>query len=454
MVIKAQALTDLIASSVSSAYWKPGMEPIRRVYNLNGFTFGVAAGDEQLASFLDPILAPLACPPTASCDWIVELSPVAVIDVPTDARRIFEGPLPEGLTCAMVEDGDGRKLIVPGHFAMWFRRAARRTDLSFVPGKEDGLGGTAAFWMLDDLLAAHGRFLLHGGLVVDPKSESSIAIFAPSGTGKTTTVLALAHAGFCLAGDDALVLDVGEDGCGMWAVPRKLKVHRKTAALLPWLDPLLTGNWIDNEQALEIGALQPVVSCALPRRRRVGLVVAQPKRSRHHPYCEARCLDVDRLRQSADRAGWCRCGQRSCARGPRLACGKDAGGCLERRAEPRIAHAQTHRMAVTFVPHGPQGGAIVRISQVSIRRRRPSQTGFRRRRTRWSAKSISMVQVPTLGGWLDGGPRCRAILVTGYSRPSTAICNGPVLPNVEHNQETRVDVISGVSVISSLVGRR
>ena len=273
MGIKAQSLTDLIASSVSSAYWKPDLEPIRRVYNLNGFTFGVAAGDEQLASFLDPILAPLACPPTASCDWIVELSPVAVVDVPTDARRIFEGPLPEGLTCAMVEDGDGRKLIVPGHFAMWFRRAARRTDLSFVPGKEDGLGGTAAFWMLDDLLAAHGRFLLHGGLVVDPKSESSIAIFAPSGTGKTTTVLALAHAGFCLAGDDALVLDVGEDGCGMWAVPRKLKVDRKTAALLPWLDALLTGNWIDNEQALEIGALQPVVSCALPRRRRVGLVV-------------------------------------------------------------------------------------------------------------------------------------------------------------------------------------
>ena len=249
------------------------MEPIRRVYDLNGFTLGVAAGDEQLSSFLDPILAPLACLPSSVCDWVVALSPVPVIDAAVEGRRIFEGPLPEGLPCVMVEESGLRRLVTPGHFAVSFRRDARRTDVAFVPGAEQHIGGTAAYWILDDVLAAHDQFLLHGGLVVDPVNDCSIAIFAPSGTGKTTTVLALARSGFCCAGDDALVLDVSQDACGMWAVPRQLKVHRKTAALLPWLDPLLTGTWTDDEQAIEINSLQSVVQCASPRRRRVELVI-------------------------------------------------------------------------------------------------------------------------------------------------------------------------------------
>ena len=70
-----------------------------------------------------------------------------------------------------------------------------------------------------------------------------------------------------------MVLDVSEEECGMWAVPRKLNIHKKTAALLPWLDPLLTGTWIDDEQAVEFGVLSRVVPCASPRRRRVGLVI-------------------------------------------------------------------------------------------------------------------------------------------------------------------------------------
>ena len=145
--------------------------PIRRAYDLNGVTLAVAAAEERPAAFLDPILAPLRCATPSGCDWVISLSPSATIEPPTSGHRIFEGPLPEGLPSVMVKDGDERILVVPGHFDMRFRRAVRTTEIRFVPGKEGGLGGTAAFWMLDDLLAAYGRHLLHGALLVDPATD-------------------------------------------------------------------------------------------------------------------------------------------------------------------------------------------------------------------------------------------------------------------------------------------
>lgn len=257
--------------------------PIRRAYDLNGITLAVAAAEERPAAFLDPILAPLRCATPSGCDWVVSLSPSATIEPPTSGHRIFEGPLPEGLPSIMVKDGDERILVVPGHFDMRFRRAVRTTEIRFVPGKEGGLGGTAAFWMLDDLLAAYGRHLLHGALLVDPATDRSIVLFAPSGTGKSTSALALARIGFCLAGDDALVLDTSEDEPSVWAIPRKIKVHRQTAALLPWLGPILTDTWTNDEQPFELGALSGVVALSTPKRRRAELVIAlMPPNERGH----------------------------------------------------------------------------------------------------------------------------------------------------------------------------
>jgi hypothetical protein len=247
---------------------------IRRAYDLNGVTLAIVASEERYATFLEPILAPLRCATSVAHDWSALMLPASTICPPNGGLRIFDGSLPEGLPALMVEDGQGRILVVPDHFAMRFRRKSQTTEIHFVPGKEGALSGTAAFWMLDDLLAAHGRHLLHGALLVDPRTERSVVLFAPSGTGKTTTALALARSGFCLAGDDALVLDSSGDGHGLWAIPRRIKVDRKAATLLPWLGPVLTDSWVNDEQAFELDALSPVVTLATPRRRKVGLVIA------------------------------------------------------------------------------------------------------------------------------------------------------------------------------------
>jgi hypothetical protein len=256
---------------------------IHRSYDLNGFTLGISADEPVIAGFLDPILSPLACARPPSCDWIVSLERVATIELPQSGRRIFEGPLPEGLHSMMIESGQERAFIVPEHFAMIFRRAARTSEIRFIPGREEGLGRTAALWMLADMLAACGHALLHGALLVDPAIQQSVAVFAPSGTGKTTTVLALARSGYQLAGDDALVLSEDGNGCELWALPRKLKVGWQTAALLPWLAPVLAETWTGVEQEIELNALAPVVTLATPQPRPVKLVIVlmQPNDSAH-----------------------------------------------------------------------------------------------------------------------------------------------------------------------------
>jgi hypothetical protein len=260
--------------AVASDQTKANERSIRRAYDLNGVTLAVVASDGPHAGFFDPILTPLRCPSPVAGGWMMSMSPAAAIEPPSSGFRIFEGLLPEGLHALMVEQEQERNLVVPGHFAVRFRRPARTTEIRFVPGKEAGLGGTAAFWMLDDLLAANGRHLLHGALLVDPATERSIALFAPSGTGKTTTALALARAGLGLAGDDALVLHAGDNRCGLWAIPRNIKVHRKTVALLPWLGPILTDAWSNDEQPFTLDALSSLVTLATPRPRDVSLVIA------------------------------------------------------------------------------------------------------------------------------------------------------------------------------------
>ncbi len=247
--------------------------PIRRAYDLHGCTLGILSEDPAVAAFLDPILAPLMCDPPAVCDWSISLVAVDAIETPEGGPRLFEGALPEGLPAVIIEHENRRSLIVGGHFAISLSLTARTVELRYIGDRSEAMGGTASFWMLGDILAAHSLHLLHGAAVVDPATKEVIALFAPSGTGKTTTALALARNGLHLAADDALVLSVHENVSLIWGIPRRLKVSQKTAAMLPWLSPCLTENWTDGEQAIERDALASLVTLARPEPRRVGRVI-------------------------------------------------------------------------------------------------------------------------------------------------------------------------------------
>jgi hypothetical protein len=267
---------DLREEAMSSAR-------IHRAYDLDGCMVGVFSNDRAATTFLDPILAPLSCDPPTVCDWEVSLTGVDAIEMPQSGSRVFDGSLPEGLPATIVEHERLRTLVVPGYCAIALDRAARTVELRFVKDQAAAIGGTASFWMLADILAASAQYLLHGAGVIDPRSGDAIALFAPSGTGKTTTVLALARSGFHLASDDALVLSVRRQMSTIWGIPRHVKISRQTAAMLPWLAPCLAETWIDGEQTVARDALAALVTLANPQPRRVGrVIVLRPPNDRDH----------------------------------------------------------------------------------------------------------------------------------------------------------------------------
>ena len=257
--------------------------PIQRAYDLYGCTLGIVSRDATLAAFLDPILGPLICDPPTIRDWTISLVAVEAVDVPTDGSLVFEGELHAGLPAVIIEHGGRRSLIATGHFSVSLNPTARLAELRYVNDRAGALGGTASFWMLEYILATHAQYVLHGASVVDPRSDEIVVLFAPSGTGKTTTALAIARSGFQLASDDALVLSVRDNVPYIWGIPRQLKISQQTASLLPWLGPCLTKNWIDGEQTVVRDALASLITLSSPHPRRVGQVlVLLPPNDRDH----------------------------------------------------------------------------------------------------------------------------------------------------------------------------
>jgi hypothetical protein len=197
--------------------------------------------------------------------------------VPDGAPLLWDGPLPEGPAGTIADDGDGLYLCAPGQSGLVVDREARRAEITAVPEKAAYAGATPVMLAIEAALAATGQTLLHAACLVTRDGEGAVLLLAPSGTGKTTTALALAAQGWALVTDDTAV--VTRDACGLaaWGLPRPLTVHRNTAALMPWLAPAL-GRWnSEDEQPVPLSALPPPVLTAdrRPRPLRATILLAR-----------------------------------------------------------------------------------------------------------------------------------------------------------------------------------
>ncbi len=148
-------------------------------------------------------------------------------------------------------------LVFSGQISLKIYRDQRRSRIVASPAHAHRISGSCLIMALEDAIDQSGQFILHAASLRWPDQEANILIFAPSGTGKTTTSLSLLAQGFGLCSDDATILKNEIGHTTGWGFPRHLKVHRNTVDMLPWLAPFFSGQWDDEgEQPLSRNVLE------------------------------------------------------------------------------------------------------------------------------------------------------------------------------------------------------
>lgn len=234
----------------------------RKYYDLNGLTVGVTAPNEGLGTCLDPLLGPLAVTGPIEAQWQVDIRLDDNLPRDVPGETVWDGKMLEGLLAIFREDGDRSHLLVHDHLAISVDRSRKHIDVTVRPGREKALHASPSIKIIAEIITASGLHLIHAACLLFPTHDEALVIFAPSGTGKTTTSLALARSGWRLFGDDATLLELNGGKPLVWALPRALNVHQLTAQMLPWLGSAMKP-WRDREeQGVALATIEPLVAVA------------------------------------------------------------------------------------------------------------------------------------------------------------------------------------------------
>jgi hypothetical protein len=233
---------------------------MRRCYDLNGLCLDVHAPSLELMAPIEQYVAPFASCRTRAGAYAISIEHGPPDDPPDGAQILSEGSAAGGPPAKLAVDGGRFWFAMAGRFSVASDRKARTARVRLDQACDPTSARLAGICAIDAALAASGQHLVHGAALALPsRAPRALLMFGPSGIGKTTAALALALGGFGLITDDAIVLQPragGGGGCRAWGLPRPLKVHRRTAELLPAIAPLLTGDWDSaGEQTLRMAAL-------------------------------------------------------------------------------------------------------------------------------------------------------------------------------------------------------
>lgn len=234
---------------------------IQKFFDLQGASLRVSAISPVLVDCFGRIFAGRSRPlPTASLAYGLTIASGEPLSMPQGIEPLYQGPiLDEGDACFW-QGEEGRILVFPGVISLMLSDKAREATIIVAPGAEDRIVMTCGQLALQAALLAANQFLVHAAGLTLPDGRVAL-IFGRSGAGKTTSTLALAAAGLGLCSDDAMACNVSGDRPTAWGMPRSLKVHRRTAEMLPWVQPLLSGAWsAEDERPVTLASLRTAVS--------------------------------------------------------------------------------------------------------------------------------------------------------------------------------------------------
>ncbi|MER8465618.1 serine kinase [Mesorhizobium sp. M1396] len=188
----------------------------------------------------------------------LDITETDTLDETPHGSLVFDGEVPEDGHCRMIEAGATIHLVFPERLTVSIESDEGWAELRVRPGTK--VAWTAWMLVLDAALDAGGQHMLHTAGLTLPEHDAVVLIHAPSGTGKTTTSLALATQGFGLCSDDAMIVNVASSKVVAWGLPRAVKIHRKTAQMIPRVAPCLGQTWDRNgEQPVSLERLAGIV---------------------------------------------------------------------------------------------------------------------------------------------------------------------------------------------------
>jgi hypothetical protein len=228
-------------------------------YDLRGQVIRISASRAELWPSFDLLLGTLRVSEPAEPGFRVTVVETSALQEKPAGKLAFDGEVPDDGHCLLIDDGSTVHLIFPGLQTAAINAGEGWAEISVQPGAK--VKWTLLMMVLDAALDAGGQHMLHTAGLTLPGSEALVLIHAPSGTGKSTTSLALASQGFGLCSDDAMILRVLADGgITAWGLPRKVKVHRHTAAMLPFVSPCLGDKWdVNGEQGVSLERLAEII---------------------------------------------------------------------------------------------------------------------------------------------------------------------------------------------------
>jgi hypothetical protein len=303
---------------------------IERRFDLNGAQLDVIGDDDGLVTLIGRSLNGLETSEGRTPHYVITLLRHPPEAAPAGTPVIFDGPLMEGHHCVIHQVGAAEHWTVGDRISMLLEEDRARLA---VPEDADIYARhTPSMRTVDMALTKGGQTMVHAAALALRGEEKAILLFGPSGRGKTTTTLSLLAGGFRLMADDSSVLKTDGGSLLVWGMPRALKVHRRTAELLPWLKPLLTDNWDkEDEQPLGPDRLAGLVTVLPPRPLPISALIAiGPRTGGDHrlaPLPKAEML----VRLAADNLGRTRAGipADNLIRMERIAAAVAASPCFE-----------------------------------------------------------------------------------------------------------------------------
>ncbi len=227
-------------------------------YDLKGQVIGITAARADLWPSFDLMLGTLRMSEPVQPGFRVNIVETPELPENPEGKLAFDGDVPLDGHCRMIDAGQVFHLVFPGQQTVSIHDDENWAEIRVHPDSK--IKWTLLMMVLDAALDAGAQHMLHTAGLTLPGSEALVLIHAPSGTGKSTTSLALASQGFGLCSDDVMILRATQDGVTAWGLPRKVKIHRHTATMLPFVSPCLGETW-DNEgeQAVALDRLGEII---------------------------------------------------------------------------------------------------------------------------------------------------------------------------------------------------